>query len=181
MTQCTAALSVLLALGGCASPPAEPQRLGLRLPPAALGQAISVQQRLRVEREQRVDELDVALEVDPAELNLVGLALGKRVLTLHYDGNTLNSWRHPMLPPQVRSEDVLEDLQLTLWPVDVIRQALPAGWYIEEDGLERTLLKGDTVVTVIRYGGQLRWSGKVVLSNLRYGYRLTIHSVLTPA
>jgi hypothetical protein len=72
-------------------------------------------------------------------------------------------------------------LQLTLWPVDAIRQSLPAGWHIREDGLERTLLKGSTPMTVIQYDGQPRWSGKVELSNLRYGYRLTIHSVLAPA
>jgi hypothetical protein len=181
VTKRTAALSLLFALAGCALPKAEPERLGLRLPPAGLGQEISLQQHLRVEREGRIDELDVALEVDATELKLVGLALGQRVLTLHYDGHNLKSWRHPMLPAQVRSEDVLEDLQLTLWPVDAIRQSLPAGWHIREDGLERTLLKGSTPMTVIQYDGQPRWSGKVELSNLRYGYRLTIHSVLAPA
>jgi hypothetical protein len=181
VTRHAAALSLLFVLAGCALPHAEPERLGLRLPPAAFGQPISLQQHLRVERDGRIDELDAALEVDAAELNLVGLALGQRVLTLHYDGRTLQSWRHPMLPAQVRSEDVLEDLQLTLWPADAIRRALPAGWHIEEDGLTRTLLKDGTPVTVIRYDAEPRWSGKVELANLRYGYRLTIQSVLIPS
>ena len=72
---------------------------------------------------------------------------------------------------------MLQDLQLSLWPVDVIRHALPAGWRIEEDGLQRILLSGDTPVTVIEYSGNPRWSGKVELTNLRYRYRLTIESV----
>jgi L-ascorbate metabolism protein UlaG (beta-lactamase superfamily) len=72
---------------------------------------------------------------------------------------------------------VLEDVQLTLWPVDAIRQALPAGWRIEEDGMRRVLFAGDTPVTVINYSSQPRWSGKVELTNLRYHYRLTIESV----
>jgi hypothetical protein len=165
-------------LTGCATSVSRPTRLGLKLPPAALGSSITLQQHLTVERGERIDELDAALEVDPQRLDLVGLALGQRVLTLHYDGEKLQSWRHSMLPAQLRDEDVLEDLQLTLWPVDAIRSALPAGWRIEESGLRRTLLREDTPVMVIDYSGQPRWIGKIELSNLRYHYRLTIQSVV---
>ena len=191
MKQALVPLSLLL--GACASvPPAHehpglkladrchecgtPERLGLKLAPAALGAAFSVQQHLRVERGGRSDELDAALEVDAAHLELVGLAFGQRVLTLHYDGRELTSWRHVMLPSQVRADDVLEDLQLALWPAAAIQQALPAGWRIEEQGLQRTLFSGDAPVAQIAYSGLPRWSGTVVLDNLRYHYRLTIQT-----
>jgi Protein of unknown function (DUF3261) len=170
---------VALILSGCAMSVHQPARLGLKLPPAALGSSISLQQHLIVERGGRIDQLDAALEVDPQGLNLVGLALGQRVLTLHYDGETLQSWRHSMLPAQLRDEDVLEDLQLTLWPVDAIRSALPPRWRIEESGQRRTLFIDDMPVMVIDYSGQPRWIGKIELSNLRYHYRLTIQSVST--
>jgi hypothetical protein len=163
----------------CTTSVSQPGRLGLKLPPAALGSSISLQQHLTVEHGARIDELETALEVDSQRLDLVGLALGQRVLTLHYDGERLQSWRHSMLPAQLRDEDVLEDLQLTLWPVDAIRSALPAGWRIEESGLRRTLLRDDMPVMVIDYSGQPRWIGKIELSNLRYHYRLTIQSVST--
>jgi Protein of unknown function (DUF3261) len=166
-----------LVLCGCATPAAQPARLGLKLAPSALGTSISLQQHLRVEREGRVDELDAALEVDPQRIDLVGLALGQRVLALHYDGQTLKSWRHPMLPLQLRDEDVLEDVQLTFWPVEAIQQALPVGWHIEENGLRRTLSLDDKPVMIIVYSGEPHWSGKIELSNLRYHYRLTIESV----
>jgi hypothetical protein len=149
----------------------------LRLAPDTLGASIARQQHLKVERGERIDELDAALEVDPDHLQLVGLAFGQRVLSLSYDGKELQSWRHVMLPSQVRAEDVLEDLQLTLWPKDAIANALPAGWTIEDNGLRRTLLMNGTVVTVIDYSTMPRWSGTVVLENLRYQYRLTIQSV----
>ena len=135
--------TLALALAGCAAPPAGPARLGLKLAPAALGESISVQQHLKVERGGRIDELDAALEVDPAQVRLVGLAFGQRVLSLNYDGKELTSWRHMMLPTQVRAEDVLEDMQLTLWPAAAIAQALPAGWRIEDKGLRRTLYLDD--------------------------------------
>lgn len=166
----------LAALAGCASAPPPPPRLALKLAPADLGAAFSVQQHLRVERAGRSDELDAALEADASHLELVGLAFGQRVLTLHYDGGLLTSWRHPMLPAQVRAEDVLEDLQLTLWPAEAIRRALPARWRIDEQGARRTLYLDGVPVTQIDYSARPNWSGKVVLENLRYHYRLTIDS-----
>jgi hypothetical protein len=151
--------------------------LGLKLAPATLGRSLSLQQHLTVERQGRIDELDAALEVDAERLDLVGLALGQRILALHYDGRSLQSWRHPLVPEQLRGEDVLEDLQLTLWPIEVIRNALPAGWSIEENDRRRTLRLLDQAVLVIDYSDEPRWRGKIELTNLRYQYRLTIQSV----
>ena len=71
----------------------------------------------------------------------------------------------------------MEDLQLALWPAEAIRQALPSGWRIEEQGWRRTLSLGDQPVMVIDYSGEPRWIGKIDLTNLRYHYRLTIESV----
>ena len=171
-TLCIAA--VLLA--GCTTKEEIPARLGLRLAPAALGESISVQQHLTVQRAGGTNDLDAALEVDPHKVSLVGLALGMRVLSLEFDGKELTEWRHPMLPKQVSAADVLEDVQLTLWPVADIARALPAGWQIEEQGLRRTLRREGEVVATIDYSGMPRWKGKAVLDNIRYKYKLTIES-----
>jgi len=170
------AVLVALALAGCATKEDVPARLGLRLAPATLGETISVQQHLTVQRGSSSNDLDAALEVDGDKLTLVGLALGMRVLSLEFDGNKLTEWRHPMLPAQVRAADVLEDVQLTLWPAADIARALPAGWQIEEQGLRRTLRREGEVVATIDYSGMPRWKGKAVLDNLRYKYKLTIES-----
>ena len=162
---------------GCVAAPTQPARLGLKLAPATLGASLSLQQHLSIERPGRIDELDAALEVDEQKLDLVGLAFGQRVFALRYDGRSLQSWRHPLVPEQLRGEDVLEDLQLTLWPIDVIENSLPAGWSIAEDGRRRTLRLLDQAVLVIDYSGEPRWSGKIELTNLRYQYRLTIQSI----
>jgi Protein of unknown function (DUF3261) len=176
------AASGLLALSafisaGCTEPRFQPGRLALKLPPAALGESVSLQQHLIVEWNGRIDELDAVLEIDPQRLNLIGLVLGQRVFTLHYDGETLQSWRHPMFPSRLRDEDILEDIQLTLWPVEAIQRTLPTDWRIREDGLQRTLFVDGNPVMVVDYSGQPRWSGKIKLSNLRYHYRLMIESV----
>jgi hypothetical protein len=167
-------------LAACNStPPAQPGRLNLRLAPAAIGTSIALQQHLKVERTGHTDDLDAALEIDADRVELVGLALGQRVLTLNYNGKELTSWRHALLPSQVRAEDVLEDLQLTLWPAEAIRAALPSDWRVEDDGLHRTLYQGDELVATVDYSGMPRWSGKTVLENRRYHYRLTVLSVAT--
>jgi len=168
------ALALALMLSACATTPPPAARLGLKLAPAALGASISVQQHLKVERNGRIDDMDVALQVEPEAIDVVGLAFGQRVLTLHYDGKELTSWRHVMLPSQVRAEDVLEDMQLTLWPADAVAAALPAGWRVAEQGSKRTLYLADEPIMEIVYSGSPRWSGTVVLENLRYHYKLTI-------
>ncbi|MBV8624801.1 MAG: DUF3261 domain-containing protein [Herbaspirillum sp.] len=172
-----------LLLAACATvtaPDTRPSaRLQLHLSPAALGQSISLQQHLTVERAGRTDQLDTALEIDADHLDLVGLAFGQRVMSLHYDGRQLQVWRHPMLPSQVQGEDVLQDVQLTLWPVDAIRQALPEGWELRESNGQRTLLLRDETIAVIDYPDHKAWGGKVILENLRYRYKLTIQSVVT--
>jgi hypothetical protein len=180
LTRRIAALAAALMLAGCASAPRQPEaRLGLKLAPAALGTSISVQQHLKVERDGRTDDLDVALQVEPDAVDVVGLAFGQRVLTLHYDGKELTSWRHLMLPSQVRAEDVLEDIQLTLWPADAVAAALPPGWHVSEQGKVRTLtLAGEPIMRIV-YSGEPRWSGTVVLDNLRYHYKLTIQFAAT--
>ena len=172
-----AALS-FLGLAACGNTPFNRGRTGLSLSPAALGAAVNLQQHLTVERAGHMDELDAALEIDAERIDLVGLALGRRVLSLHYDGKSLETWRDPMVGEGLRGEDVLEDLQLTLWPIEQIRPALPTGWRIEEKDLQRTLYLEDAPVTVIEYNAQPRWSGTIELTNLRYRYRLTIRSVV---
>ena len=165
-----------LMLTACTPDEPAPARLGLRLAPAALGESISVQQHLTVERGGKTNDLDAALEVDANRVSLVGLAMGMRVLSLDFDGRELTEWRHPMLPSQVRAADVLEDLQLTLWPVAEVARALPAGWKVEEKGLRRTLRREGEVVATIDYSGTPRWRGTAVLDNLRYKYKLTVVS-----
>jgi hypothetical protein len=170
-----AALLVLDAMG-CENSLPRSGRIGLKLPPSAFGASVNVQQHLTVDHDGRVDELDAALEIDPERVDMVGLVLGQRVLALHYDGKRLEIWRHPMMPQALRGEDVLEDLQLTLWPAEEIRAVLPAGWRIEESDRRRTILEKEVPVTVIQYSSQPRWSGTVELQNLRFRYRLTIRT-----
>ncbi|MEW9898210.1 DUF3261 domain-containing protein [Chitinivorax sp. PXF-14] len=171
----TRALPAACLLAACAQPPEAP-RWTLALPPASFGQALSLQQRVTVEREGRSDSLDAVLDIAPEQLTLVGLALGQRVLTLSYDGSKLSETRHPLLPDNVRGADILSDVELALWPAGAIRAALPAGWSLDDSEAGRVLRHGSRTVASIRYTASPRWQGRIELNNQQYGYRLTILS-----
>jgi hypothetical protein len=166
-----------LLLAGCATlhipqKPTTPGRIGLQLAPATLGKSISLQQHLIAHYADHKGELDTVLEIDPKHLSLVGLMFGQRILTLYYDGKTLKVWKNPRVPSQISGENILEDIELTLWPADVIQKALPIEWTIEEKNKQRIILLNNNPIIIINYLNK----NTVILNNLRYHYQLTIQS-----
>lgn len=99
--------------------------------------------------------------------------MGQTGVRMVWDGKQLQQTRAPWLPPQVRGERVLDDLQFALWPADAIRAVLPAGWTLDDaDGIRRlqqdgqTWLERDTLP-----------DSRVRLRNLAEGYELVIESL----
>lgn len=169
----------MLTLAACRrSPPPLDNRFRIALSPAAFPQAISLQQHVEVEQAGKTVEFEAVLDVNPQEVTLVGLAFNQRVFTLRYDGQKLAETRSRMLPREVQAADVLSDLQLALWPADVVRAALPAGWTLKDSAAERVLSQSDTIRTVIGYTGTPRWTGNISLANKQYDYRLLIKSAV---
>lgn len=179
-------LCVMLALGiagGCAIQPPLPRSLipEPKLSPASFAGTASLAQRLRFEHAAGVPgdtprTLDVMLEIDPHEVRLAGIAMGQRVLSLRWDGTSLDVQRHPLLPAQVDPARVLRDVQYAYWPSAAISAGLPAGWILEDDAAQRRLLHDGRAVLRIDYAGSPRWVGDVQLDNLLEGYRLKIQS-----
>lgn len=168
--------SLLLAACVSRGPVARPQLElpPLRLPPAALGKSLSLQQRLHFTFGTQQRDLDALLEADPDEVRLLVQAMGQSGVRLSWDGKELREQRAPWLPPAVRGERVLDDLQFVLWPADAIRLALPSGWTLEERDGERSLQHQGHVW--LRSSGDAA-NGNATLENLAEGYRLQIESV----
>jgi hypothetical protein len=174
----------LLLLGACATPPRPSPTLhlpALRLTPASLGGELALAQQLRFERldgsTSGAQTIDALLEADAHSVRVAGLALGRRVLRLQWDGQTLDAQVDPGLADRIQPAQVLRDLQLVWWPVAEIRLALPAGWVLEASDHIRTLRHGRTPGLRIDLG-QLSadGSGTLVLANQLEGYRLVIRS-----
>jgi hypothetical protein len=159
-----------------ASPP--PQRLQLTLTPASFGRTLSLQQQVHIAAAGHTVDLDAALDITARKVTLIGLMLGERVLTLTYADGTICEWRHPKLPAEVHGADILTDLEVSLWPADTVRTALPPGWTLTENANHRVLAQDGHSVELIAYDGPIRWVGQLTLQNVRYAYQLVIRSAL---
>lgn len=170
----TLLLSVLLAACASTRMPAPLVQLPtLQLAPSALAEPLQLQQRLQFRFGSQERELDALLEADGEQVRLAVQAMGQTGVRMVWDGHTLEQTRAPWLPPQVRGERVLDDLQFALWPADAIRASLPADWTLVEADGGRRLEQGGKAWLVLEPldGGRLR------LRNLAEGYELVIESL----
>ena len=173
------AFALCLLLAACATHgPDTPSRVelpALRLEPAALGQNLALEQRLIFVLGQQRRELDALLEVDASQVRLLVQAMGQSAVRLVWDGQRLHEQRAPWLPPQVRGDRVLGDLQFALWPLPAVRAMLPRGWQVEQTGSERRLLdtQGRAWLIARNTGGL----GNLLLRNFTENYELEVRSV----
>lgn len=168
-----AALAAGLALGGCATPgPRDGSVPPLRLAPAALGRSLDLQQHLSVRAAGREREMDVLLEADATHVQLAIVAMGQVAARIEWDGHALTESRAPWWPASVPGARILDDLQLSLWPLAAVQAALPPGWHAADDGDTRTLSDEGVPVTVVRRVG----ADVIELDQRRDHYQLTIVS-----
>jgi hypothetical protein len=168
-----AAAFAALALAGCATPgPAEGSVPPLRLAPSALGGPLALQQHITLRAAGHERQMDVLLEADAAHVRLAIVAMGQVAARIDWDGQALAEWRAPWWPASVSSARILDDMQLSLWPLAAVQSALPAGWQASDDGGTRTLSNGGAPVTVVRHVG----AGVIELDQRRDKYQLTIVS-----
>jgi len=170
----TLLLGVLLAACASTRMPAPLVQLPtLQLAPSALAEPLQLQQRLQFRFGSHERTLDALLEADGGQVRLAVQAMGQTGVRMVWDGHTLEQTRAPWLPPQVRGERVLDDLQFALWPADAIRAALPADWrLVEADGGRRLEQAGKAWLVLEPLG-----DGQVRLRNLAEGYELVIESL----
>jgi hypothetical protein len=167
------ATALAAVLAGCATPgPTEGGVPPLRLAPAALGRSLALQQHLTVHAAGREQQMDVLLEADPARVKLAVVALGQLAARVEWDGRALDDWHAPWWPAAVSGARILNDLQLSLWPLAAVQAALPPGWTAADAGDVRTLSEGGAAVAVVRHAGP----ATIEFEQRREHYRLTIVS-----
>lgn len=121
-------------------------------------------------------QAQVVTEVTPQAVHLVALSpLGQRVLALSWDGVHLKSEMNAALPKDFPAELMLRDFQLTFWPLEAIRRALPPGWRLVSKGRERTVFHGVEQVIHIRYGADA-FRDSIDFEHHSMGYRLTLQT-----
>ncbi len=165
--------AVVLAFAGCATPGLPDDSVPpLRLAPALLGRPLDLQQHLTLSAAGHEQQMDVLLEADAAHVQLAVVAMGQVAARIGWDGRTLTEWRSTWWPASVSSARILNDMQLSLWPLASVQAALPAGWLASEEGDTRTLSNDGMTVAVVRRVG----TDVIELDQRRDHYRLTIVS-----
>lgn len=128
--------------------------LQLALAPAALGCTLAVQQQLTVQPPgQTTQTLEALLEVDGQAVRLALFHLGQRMGSLRWDGQQLQTQLSRWWPAQLPPAQVLGDMQLALWPVSAIAQALPQGWTVQATGDGRRLAFEDQEKVAVQATG----------------------------
>ena len=174
-----AGLILLLLATGCVTPPRpRPQvEFGLRLSPASLGRELQLSQRITVVRGEERRSFDAQLEVDASAVRIAAVAMGQTIASLSFDGKSLEQRVTSHVPPAVTAARILSDVQLAWWPADAIRQGLPAGFSLEEEGGTRSLLDHGALFAQVSYEGTPPAWTRVRLTQVRFGYLLEIESV----
>ncbi|NSX04369.1 DUF3261 domain-containing protein [Cupriavidus gilardii] len=150
----------------------------LRLPPAALQRTLALQQHIEV-RYRTADgvtetrELIALLQADAAHTRLAAVAGGQVLARLDWDGARLDVSRASWAPAQLDPERILSDLQLSLWPLRAVADALPAGWTVREREGRRVLRHGEEVVVEVRHAE----ADTLHFTQYRDGYALTIRTL----
>ena len=151
-------------------------------PPATYGSRIKVRQLVTIEFAGNTMSLEVVLNIQPSAFNLVAVdPLGRRALTLNWDGTRLVSEKASFLPDSVRPECLLADLIAVYWPAPVVQRALAAtGAKVEDhDGHRRIVAADGSELLTADYAwtAKSRLVGTMKYANLSWGYTVSVKSL----
>jgi hypothetical protein len=174
-----ASLSLLTLVACAATAPRTAPAPRPLVSPASLGSDRVVNQVVRGAFGARELTLNCVVTVKDGAMTLVGLnALGVRLFTIRYDGNTVQSETAPAMSGPLMPERLLADLQLVYWPLASLSKPLAtAGLQLSEPtaGVRR-LRRGEHLVAEAHYSSENPWSGRSWLVDFELGYSLQIDS-----
>lgn len=151
---------------------------------STLGPEKIAQQRLQLNWRGETHVLENVLQASPDAWQVVGLAMGMRVYSFRYDGQTLHA-DAGHLPYGLSEQRILNDLLLIHLQQDALTKALPPNWELAEKinasgQHERLLLHDKEVVITVQYDAGAPWSGRSELTRHRDGYQLILDSASEP-
>lgn len=149
------------------------------LPPSTLGAARSALQLVQGSFGTHELAFQSVISADAGHLTLVVLgAEGQRWFSLRHDGRSLEVQSSALAPPALEPQRVLADLQLALWPLAALQQALDGSvWQVSEPvAATRRLRRDGRLISEVHYAGSDPWRGQFWLSNFAQGYSLAVES-----
>ncbi|NQD35543.1 DUF3261 domain-containing protein [Permianibacter sp. IMCC34836] len=100
--------------------------------------------------------------------------LGQRLYRLQYDGRQLQ-FERGLLPVPILPEQSLLDIQLMLWPLELLQANLPRGWQLQEqaDTGRRELRAGEELLAEVHRLAP----DELELIQYRLGYRVRVQTL----
>lgn len=180
-----AGLALLVLVSGCAtretarSPDVAIGRgasLALPMPPG-YSREITVLQTVQgaYGAQRRTFQSVVSLAADKVRV-IMTLPGGPRVMTVHWSAQGVTTERTALAPAELRGENVLADIVITLWHLDAVGAALSGDATIAEADGVRTIRSAGREVITVRYVDGANESERTVVTNHDFGYELVISS-----
>jgi hypothetical protein len=148
--------------------------------PAALGRSVEATQLITARHQQQKFVFETNISITPARLLLAGTdMLGRRAMTIEWDGDALKVEAANWVPPELRARNVIADTMLLHWPTDAVRGGLSAGATLREPAPGRRVIAADghDVIRADRTAGTPgSWNGRWTYHNAAWGYDLDIQS-----
>ena len=119
------------------------------------------------------------LEADLSRLVIAGVVLsGPRLFVVEQSSQGVRAEASDLVPPQIRPEYLLADLQLAFAPREALERAYAGTeWSLFENSDTRVLRQRGRDVAVVHRGAADPWAAPVDLTNHRYGYALHVETL----
>jgi len=148
--------------------------------PAALGRSVEATQLITARYQQQKFVFQTNISITPARLLLAGTdMLGRRAMTIEWNGDVLKVETANWVPPELRARNVVADIMLLHWPTEAVRGGLSAGAAMREPapGHRAIVVDGHDVIRAERTAGiPGSWNARWTYRNVAWGYDLDIQS-----
>jgi hypothetical protein len=184
-------LPILLALCGCvatapnASIPAAddqailaPHLTCVLPPPGAAGGNVNVAQSIVAHFRGQTFSFEAQIQATSTEFDLVALDnLGRRAMSVRWQGGRMDVTRAPWLPVDVRPADILADVAIVYWPTDAVAPALAVcGAALKDTASGREVVDRNRRVIAVTYEAGEGWNRTAHLKNSAFGFTIDIQS-----
>ncbi len=113
-------------------------------------------------------------EVRDNRLTMVGLtATGTRLFSIEMNQNQIQARGLPS-SDELKPQYLLADMQLSLWPAELVAKALTGAEVNQINPLERVISHNQQSIIVIRYTEPVYYQGNIEFRHLERGYSLNI-------
>lgn len=147
-----------------------------------LGYSIEATQLITAHFGDRVQVFHAYVSVSPEKITLIALdPFGNRSLTVTATDDAIHMEAAPIVPSELRAENILADLTIVYWPALTVRRRLKGtSASLYDDLSERKIDVDGREILQITYETphEHSWAKRAHLHNIAYGYELDLQSAV---